>query len=266
MYRHSLVVRMTHWAGVLCLTVLLMSGLQIFNAHPALYWGEASNFVQPVASIETVVRDGRRIGVTEVFGHQVVTTGVLGLSGSGDARQERAFPQWITLPSEQDLATGRRWHFFFAWLLVLDGVLYVLLGIWRGHFWRDLVPSREQQKHIGRTLVDHLYLRFPRGDEDMHYNVVQQLTYLVIVFVVLPLQVLAGLAMSPALDAAFPFLTSVFDGRQTARTVHFLLACVLVAFVVVHVTMLLVSGPWNKLRSMITGWYAIKANGAGRER
>lgn len=260
-YRHSLLVRVTHWINVLCVALLLMSGLQIFNAHSALYWGQASDFGRPILAITAQNKDGRELGVTEIFGHAFDTTGVLGLSGPRDDRRERAFPEWMTLPAYQDLATGRRWHFFFAWLLVINGLVYLVSGLLRGHFRRDLLPSRGQWRHIGHSIVEHLRLRFPQGEEAKRYNVLQKLAYLGVVFLVLPLLIVAGLTMSPGLDAAFPWLTSVFGGRQSARTVHFMAAFALVAFVVVHVLMVLVSGVWNNLRSMVTGWYTITPAG-----
>jgi thiosulfate reductase cytochrome b subunit len=260
-YRHSLLVRVTHWINVLCLTLLLMSGLQIFNAHSALYWGQASDFAKPILAITARDTDGGEIGATEVLGHTFDTTGVLGLSGPPDNRQERAFPAWITLPGDQDLATGRRWHFFFAWMLVINGIVYLASGFLRGHFRYDFVPSRNQLRHIGRSIVEHLRLRFPRGEEAKHYNVLQKLSYLIIVFVVLPLLIVAGLTMSPGIDAAFPWLTGVFGGRQSARTVHFLAAFALLGFAAVHVLMVLLSGLWNNMRSMITGWYTIEPAG-----
>ena len=256
-YRHSLSVRLTHWAGALCLLVLLMSGLQIFNAHPALYWGNASDFPHPIAAIAATSRGGRPEGVTEVLGHAFDTTGVLGVSGLRNG-QERGFPAWITLPGYQDLATGRRWHFFFAWLLVLDGLIYFAFGFAGGHIRRDLIPSRRELREIGGTILDHLRLRFARGKAAQPYNVLQQLSYLVVLFVVVPLLILAGLALAPGIDAALPALTSIFGGRQSARTVHFVCAFLLVAFVTVHVLVVILSGAWNRMRSMITGWYAVE--------
>ena len=130
-YRHSIVVRVTHWVNVLCMTVLLMSGLQIFNAHPALYFGEESNFDNPVLAMGAVRGpDGEPIGVTQIFGATFDTTGFLGLSTVGGRRPApRGFPVWITLPSYQDLATGRRWHFFFAWLFVINGLVYIVYSL-----------------------------------------------------------------------------------------------------------------------------------------
>jgi thiosulfate reductase cytochrome b subunit len=258
-YRHAVVVRMTHWIGVLCLAILLISGLQIFNAHPALYLGQSSDFTHPVASIATAQEGGREIGVTTVFGHAFDTTGVLGLSGKANS-DGQAFPAWITLPGYQDLATGRRWHFFFAWLLVFDAAVYLIYSLASGHVWRDLVPASGQLRHVGRSIIDHVRLRFPRGEDARHYNVLQRLAYLAILFIILPVLILTGLTMSPGLDAAFPFLTSLVGGRQSARTIHFICAFLVVAFAVVHVTMVLLSGAWNNMRAMITGWYRIRAD------
>ena len=259
-YRHSVVVRITHWINVVCLTVLLMSGLQIFNAHPALYWGNFSDFPHPVFAL-TVEQtpNGQSKGITTILGHRFDTTGVLGLSRDAAGHPwVRGFPSWATLPGQQSLAEGRLWHFFFAWLFVINGFLYLVVSLLGGHLWRDLVPSGHDLRRIGRTVWDHVLFRFPKGEEARHYNVLQKLTYLIVVVVLLPVIVLAGLTMSPRMDAAFPQLLTVFDGRQSARTIHFIIAWALVAFVLIHVFMVLVSGVWNNLRSMLTGRYAIE--------
>ena len=258
--RHTGLVRLTHWINVVCLTVLLMSGLQIFNAHPALYWGEVSRFDDPVFAITTrKTAEGEPRGVVILAGRQLDTTGWLGLFGDKAGNTDaRAFPPWATLPSWQSLTDGRLWHFFFAWAFVLNGLVYLLHGLLSRHVWRDLVPSLRDLGQIGRTAWDHLRLRFHSGAHALRYNVLQQLSYLGVIFVLLPVLVLAGLAMSPRLDAGFPELVAVFGGRQSARTVHFIAACGLVLFVLVHVFMVLVSGVWNNLRSMITGRYAVQ--------
>jgi thiosulfate reductase cytochrome b subunit len=261
MYRHSAFVRVTHGINVICLTALLMSGLQIFNAHSALYWGEDSDFKHPVFAITA---DGNGAlptrGMVDILGRSFDATGVLGLSAGPSGRPvARAFPSWITLPGYQDLATGRRWHFFFAWLFVLNGAAYLLVGLLDGHFQRHLLPDRIQLRHIGRSILDHLALRFPKGEEARQYNVLQKLSYLLVIFILLPTMALAGMAMSPAIDAAVPQLVSLFDGRQSARTVHFIVATALVLFVLVHVLMVVLSGAFKNLRSMITGWFAIEA-------
>jgi thiosulfate reductase cytochrome b subunit len=253
-YRHSLLVRITHWINVVCILVLVMSGLQIFNAHPALYWGQQSHFDDPLVSIRPEQgSDGAWQGVTRVFGTPFETTGVLGLStGPNGEPAGRAFPSWATLPGYQDLAGGRNWHFFFAWLFVINGLVYVVASFLTRHVWRDLIPSRAQLRGIGRSILDHARFRFDHGRD---YNVLQKLTYLGLIFVILPLVVLAGLAMSPGLDAAFPVIVDLFDGRQTARTLHFVAATLIVAFVVIHLVMVLISGFFNNMRSIITGRY-----------
>jgi thiosulfate reductase cytochrome b subunit len=257
-FRHALVVRVTHWINVLCMTVLLASGLQIFNAHPALYWGALSDFAEPVLSLGAVQQGDEVRGVTRILGASFDTTGVLGASEEDGDMVARGFPAWITVPSYQDLATGRRWHFFFAWLFVVNGLVYILSGFLAGHFRRDLLPSGGQLRHVGATIRDHLLLRFPKGEEARHYNVLQKLAYLAVIFIVVPVLILAGLAMSPAVDSLVPWLPELFGGRQSARTVHFICAWTLVLFVVVHVAMVLLSGVFNNLRSMVTGRYAIE--------
>jgi len=256
-YRHTLAVRITHWVNVLCLTVLLMSGLQIFNAHPALYIGKQSNFGHPILSITAEERNARLVGVTNLAGTSFTTTGILGVSTVAGGEATRAFPSWATLPGGQDLATARRWHFLFAWLFIVNGLAYLVYSVTSGHVRQDLLPSRPALRHIGQSLLDHVRLRFPRGEEARRYNVVQQLTYLAVIFVLLPLVVVAGLTMSPALDALFHPLASIFGGRQSARTVHFIGATFIVLFVIVHVAMVILSGVFNNMRSMITGRFRL---------
>jgi thiosulfate reductase cytochrome b subunit len=252
-YRHSVLVRITHWINVLCILVLVMSGLQIFNAHPALYIGQKSDFDAPVLSMGARYDDaGRPIGVTQVLGKEFNTTGVLGLSTQNGQLLVRGFPAWATLPSYQDLAMARRWHFFFAWLFVINGAVYVIASLINRHVWRDLIPSGAQLRGIGASIRDHALLRFDHGRD---YNVLQKLAYLAIIFLILPLLILAGWTMSPGLNAAWPWLVEAFGGRQTARTVHFIMATTVVLFVVIHVVMVLISGVGNNLRSMITGRY-----------
>ncbi len=265
-YRHPLVIRLTHWINAAVLLVLLMSGLQIFNAHPALYWGAVSTFDTPALAITSEESGGANRGVVYLGDHKFDTTGVLGLSKDRGVESERAFPSWITLPANQDLATGRRWHFLFAWFLVINGALYLLYGLFSGQLRRRLIPEGDQIRDFGGSVKEHLLLKFPVGEEAKRYNVIQKLTYLGVVLVLLPAMVLAGLAMSPGVDAAWPWLTELFGGRQSARSVHFIAAGLLVLFVVVHLVLVLVSGVVNNLRGMITGWFSIgKVRPAGEE-
>lgn len=255
--RHSLLVRITHWINAIAIFLLIMSGLQIFNAHPALYFGQKSTFADPAFAMTARVDGGVPVGETKIFGATIDTTGLFGLSTGPDGRLEaRGFPSWVTIPSNRDLATGRNWHFFFAWVFVINGLVYVVASLLNRHLWRDLIPSRDQIRGIGRSLLDHLSLRFDHGRD---YNVLQKLTYLGLIAVVLPLIVLSGLTMSPGMDAAWPWLVEVFGGRQTARTIHFICMFLIVLFIVVHLVMVLISGVFNNLRSMITGRYAVTA-------
>ncbi|PDS76201.1 cytochrome b/b6 domain-containing protein [Rhizobium sp. L43] len=260
-YRHSLVVRLSHWVNVLCLTLLLFSGLQIFNAHPALYWGQYGADNDPSFISMEAIDDGDQVkGLTHLGSLTFDTTGLLGLSDVDGEATARGFPSWLTVPSYQDLSAGRRWHFFFAWLFVLNGLVYLVYGLVSRHFRRDLAPSGNELRptHLGHEVVNHIRLRFPKGPEARHYNTLQKLTYLLVIFLLLPLMVATGLTMSPGFNAVAPWLLDVFGGRQSARTLHFLTAFSLVAFVVVHVAMVILSGVFNNLRSMITGYYAIE--------
>lgn len=258
--RHGPVVRITHWINVLALILLLMSGLQIFNAHPALYWGHKSTFAQPWLSIRMVeTPDGPR-GVTTVGDRFADTTGLLGWTGLEGDRRNQAFPGWATIPSWRDLASGRRWHFFFAWVFVLNGVIYLLSALLGGHLRRNLLPTRAElrPRHLLAEVAAHARLKFPKGEAARRYNVLQKSSYLAVVLVLLPLMLFTGLCMSPGVNAAVPWLIDLFGGRQGARSVHFISAGLIVLFVLVHVAMVLASGAWNNILSMITGRYAIE--------
>ena len=255
--RHSVVVRITHWVNAVCLVMLFMSGLQIFNAHPALYIGQASTFEAPVFAIDSRDVAGRSEGYVALFGHSVPTTGVLGLSSVAGQPTERAFPSWVTLPSGPDREGGRHWRCLMAWRRGANGAVYLLHGLVSRHFARDILPDRAELAETGHAIADHVRLRFPHGENARRYNVLQKLAYAGVIFVALPLIVLAGWTMSPGLDALVPGLTTLFGGRQTARTIHFVLAFSLLGFLAVHVAMVLLTGVFNNMRSMITGWFDI---------
>ena len=262
-YRHAGVTRLTHWINVLALTVLLGSGLNIFGAHPALYWGQKSTFAHPWVSIGAVEQGDRMIGITQVGSLKFETTGVLGYSGKAGERVPVAFPSWATIPSYRDLADSRHWHFLFAWIFVLNGLVYWLVGLAGGHIRKDLLPTAADltPRNLWHEIVTHAKLRFPKGEEARRYNVLQKGAYLGVVLVALPLMVATGLTMSPGFNAAAPWLLDLFGGRQSARTIHFLTASAIVAFVLLHLFMVVASGTWNNIRSMITGRYAIVPDG-----
>lgn len=260
-YRHSVLVRLSHWINVVCLTFLLLSGLQIFLAHPFLHWGQFGADTDPSFVEIGAENNGALLsGFARVGTITVTTTGVLGISQVNGVLRSRAFPSWITLPGSRNLGMGRRWHFFVAWLFVFNGLTYLAYGFLQGHFRRDLLPTPAEVSpaHLTHEIVEHAKLRFPKGEKARQYNALQKLAYLIVVFLLLPAMLMTGLTMSPGLDAALPWLVDLFGGRQSARSIHFITASLLVLFVVVHIVMVLASGVWNNLRSMITGHFQIE--------
>jgi thiosulfate reductase cytochrome b subunit len=224
-YRHRLPTRLWHWLNALTVFVMLMSGLRIFNAHPHLYWGQyGANFDHPWLSFH-----GRPI------------------------------PGWATIPSTYNLAAARRWHLAFAWLLVVPLVLFLITSLVNCHVQRDLAPNRDEVRpsHIWHDIQEHARLRFPTGDAALRYNILQKFSYVSVIFVLLPLTVLTGLTMSPAMDAAWPWLLYLFGGRQSARSIHFICAAALLAFILIHLTMVMLAGPINEIGSMITGRFRV---------
>jgi len=261
-YRHALATRITHWINALCVTVLLMSGLQIFIAHPALYWGQfGADADRPALEIGAqTVKDGGHQGYVRIGSASIDTTGVLGLvPGANGELTERAFPRWATLPGWRSLTLGRRWHFFFAWLFVANLAAYYVFGLINDHLRRDLAPTRAQlrPRAVLADIADHLRLKFPKGKAALQYHPLQKFAYLGVVAVLLPTMILTGLTMSPGMDAILPWLVDLFGGRQSARTIHFIAASLLLLFVVVHLAMVLLAGPINGVRAMITGKLAI---------
>jgi len=258
-YRHTVAVRALHWLNAIIMLVMLMSGLQIFNAHPSLYWGNGADFDHPFISLTALGTQDNFHGVTKIGSWSFNTDGVLGASWHEGVKEVRGFPDWVTIPSDSpNLALGRLWHFAFAWLLVANGLAYFAYAFASGHFRTELAPTLKDFAHLPREIINHARLRFAKGEEAKHYNGIQRMTYFVVIFVLGPLIVLTGLTMSPTMDSAFAFLPWIFGGRQSARTIHFLCAFSFVGFFVIHIVMVILSGTWNNLRSMITGRYAIE--------
>jgi len=231
-YRHRLPTRLWHWVNALTVFIMLMSGLMIFNAHPHLYWGQyGANFDHPWLSFHG-----------------------------------RPFPGWATIPSTYNLAAARRWHLAFAWLLSVGLILFLVTSLINRHAQRDLAPSAGEVRpsHIWHDVREHARLRFPTGDAALRYNILQKLSYVAVIFVLLPLMLLSGFAMSPAMDAAWPWLLELFGGRQSARSIHFICAMALLAFIVVHLVMVLLAGPLNEIGSMITGRFRVPPERAER--
>lgn len=260
--RHDLATRLTHWINTLAMSLLLVSGLQIFNAHPALYRGDTGHDTsQGVVEIGAdTLPDGTSTGWLRIGSHRWITTGFLGISSYAGEEHLQGFPGWLTVPSWRDLAAGRRWHLFFAWILVINGLVYVIAGLATGHLC-SLLPTRRQlgARSLLRTTWDHLRLRFPHDERALDYNILQKLSYLAVIFILAPTMLLTGWSMSPGLDSFAPWLPSVFGGRQGARLVHFVAANLLVLFVFIHLLAVAAAGLWNELRSMITGRFVIRS-------
>jgi thiosulfate reductase cytochrome b subunit len=254
-YKQSRWTRITHWSWAICLFFLMLSGLQIFNAHPKLYFGHQSGFEYENAILDIGARqDGEDVvGYTKIFGAEFNTTGVLGLQGDSSLnRTFQAFPPALTVPSNRSLATGRVIHFFFAWTLVGTLLVWAVASLINGHLRRDLIITGTDLKNLPQDVKNHARLKFHHARE---YNVLQKLAYAGVLFVLLPLMILTGLSMSPNFNATAPWLLDIFGGRQSARTIHFITMLLLIGFFVIHMLMILAAGPINELRSIITGWY-----------
>lgn len=253
-YRHSAATRATHWLFFLAFLALVSSGLQIFNAAPFLDASDKTDPHHRVLSIEAP-HDGA--GTVTIFGRSFNTTGWLGWTDDGmGGKAPRAFPGWITIPAYQDLADGRRWHLFFAWIMIVSGVIYMAWGFARGDLGQLLLRPSDVPKLLPMQLY---YLRL-RREPPPHgkYNPLQKLAYTLVLFVFAPLIVFSGLALSPGFDAWFPWLTQAFGGRQFARLWHFVLMIALIGFFAAHLVLVLTTGVFNHLRSMVTGWYVLQ--------
>jgi Ni/Fe-hydrogenase b-type cytochrome subunit len=255
-YRHNRITRCTHWINAVALAVLFMSGLQIFNAFPHLHWGNKAEPEEAFLSITAKEDDGDIRGYTDLFGYRFDTSGVLGLQYTDSGFAARAFPSWITIPGFFWLAGGRRWHFFFGWLFVINGLLYFTYNLLNGHMRKFFFTPKSAAKVPAMILY---YLRLRRqSPQEEEYNPLQKLAYTSVFLILTPLVLLSGLAMSPQLDMAFNWLPAAFGGRQAARTIHFILAFGFLLFTFGHVFMVLTTGVVNNMRSMLTGWYREK--------
>lgn len=263
--RHRLSTRLWHWINALAIFVLLMSGLSIFNAHPRLYWGSYGANDDP-AWLQ-IDNEGQR-GYLQIGDTQITTTGVLGSWEQPDgSRSTRAFPYWATIPGFYSLATGRLWHFFFAWVLVLAWIFYAIRSFANRHVQRDLAPTRDELKprNIWQDIKDHARLRFVSEGHGTAYNFLQKMSYLGVIFVLIPLVVLTGLNMSPTWNAIAPWMLDMFGGRQSARSIHFICAFLLAGFIALHLVLVVLAGPYNEIRSMITGRFRLSGESAEPE-
>jgi len=255
-YRHNRVTRATHWLNAAALMVLFMSGLMIFNAYPFLHWGSKAERGEAFFSIYASGEDGDVRSYTELYGRRADTTGLFGTQNTDMGPLPRAFPSWITIPGFYCLACGRRWHFFFAWLFVLNGLFYFIYNRATGHVSQFILRPRDVPKLLPMALY---YLRIRKtSPREGEYNPLQKLAYTSVFFILTPLVMLTGLAMSPQMGVAFNWLPALFGGRQSARSVHFILAFSFAFFTLGHIMMVITTGAINNMRSMMSGWYREK--------
>ncbi len=223
LYRHRLPTRLWHWLNAVAIFILIGSGLGISNAHPRLYWGQfGANFDHAWAQLPR-------------------------------------FPAWLTIPANYNLALSRRWHMFFALVLIFGLLAYLIVSLLNRHFQRDLRPRAADLKprHLWADITAHLAFQFHDPARPAAYNILQKLTYIVVIGVLLPLVILTGLTLSPGMNAAWPWLIDLFGGRQSARSLHFIAMAGISAFIVIHLTLVILSGAWNGVRSMLTGWWRV---------
>ncbi|MCR5869827.1 MULTISPECIES: cytochrome b/b6 domain-containing protein [unclassified Sphingomonas] len=227
--RHALATRIWHWVTAISVIILLGSGLMILNAHGQLYWGEyGANFDRPWFKLIWFFDTAR-------------------------------VPGWLTIPSTYNLALARRWHLFFALVLGFALLAYMIVSLLNRHFQRDLRIrwSDLSRGHLRADLKAHWALRFHDPENPRAYNIFQKASYAAVIFVLLPLVIFTGLAMSPGMNAAWPWLLDVFGGRQSARSIHFIVAMLLALFIIVHLTLVILAGPVNEVRSMLTGKWRV---------
>jgi len=223
--RHAAAVRITHWLTTIAFLALLVTGGEIVLSHPRFYWGETGNVnMRPWLNLHV---PSSRDTVPTGYGY--------------------------VLPDQN--GWSRYLHFQAAWLAVATGLFYVLWGLFNGHFWRNVIPAAKDlsAKELGGSLMKHLRFERPDANEAWSYNVLQRISYLLVIFVLFPLMIWSGLSMSFAFDSAFPLAVQLLGGQQTARSIHFLVTILLVLFLVVHIVMIFVAGFRSRMRAMITG-------------
>jgi thiosulfate reductase cytochrome b subunit len=221
-YRHPPLVRISHWLNVTAVVILIMSGLNILLAHPHLDWGQTTRFGQE---------------------HWLDIPPI---------------PNWLLIPQGRNLAEARHWHFFFAWVFVINGLIYLAYGFITRRFGKKLWPTQMDLAGFWPSVKEHARFHFPKDEEARTYNVIQKLTYVAMILVVLPMMLITGLSMSPGFNAVGGFLLDIMGGRQSARTLHFISGGLIVGFIVIHVGLVIWTGFYNNMRAMITGWFVLE--------
>ena len=258
--RHPWPVRLWHWTNALAVTLSLVTGLLIFNIHPSLYWGEDGHAGMPSILSLSVSDPDPKMPRFElrVGSHRWDVTGLMGVIDNEGSDQ---YVLVAAPPADFQFGGTRVWHFMSAWILVTAWLAYALYIVAGGRLARFLWPTREDRswRNLAYELRQHLLLKRARGEAAKRYNLLQKASYLIVVLVLMPTLILSGLTMSNSVTAVFPDLFFLFGGRQSARSIHFIAAALLLGFVVIHLLQVLVAGFFNSMRSMLTGRYAIEA-------
>ena len=238
---HAPWVRLVHWLIVVVVLTLAYSGVVILMAHPRLYWGWSGNdLTKPLIELP-LGRNYRHSGWDAAIAFFDDPKGAVSQVRTYDIFNQNGW--------------ARSLHFLVAWLLVAALAIFGAASLFTGHLRRDLLPKGEElhAKAFWSYVRDHLVLRITPAKGGPPYGVLQKLAYLGVVFIALPVMVLTGLSMSPAVAAGWPWLPGLFGGTQSARTIHFVFLCLIALFLIVHVLMVFLSGFGRQMRAMSWG-------------
>ena len=257
--RHPWPVRLWHWTNALAVTLSLVTGLLIFNIHPSLYWGEDGHAgMASILSLSVSDPNPKKPRFElRVGSHRWDVTRLMGVIDNEGSDQ---YVLIAAPPADFQFGGTRIWHFMSAWILVTSWVVYGLYLVLGGRLVRVLWPTREDRslRNLAYELRRHLLLKRARGEAARRYNLLQKFSYLLVVVVLIPALILSGLTMSNSVTAVFPDLFLLFGGRQSARSIHFIVAALLLGFVLVHLFQVLVAGFFNSTRSMLTGHFSVE--------
>lgn len=238
---HKRWVKGSHWIITLSFFVLLITGFEMTMVHPRFYWGEVGNDLTPALFELPVSRNYEHGGWDESVPFFEEAGSPVSSSRTFDIFNQNGW--------------GRSLHFLGGWFLVITGLIYLIAGIFTGHLRKNLFPLGKElsPKLFLRDLISHLRMQIPPATNGPNYGLLQKSTYLVVIFFLMPLMVMTGFTMSPAITAAYPFLLKIFFGAQSARTIHFIASAALVLFLIVHLVMIFKSGFRKQIRSMTIG-------------
>ena len=222
-YKHNVSTRLWHWINVLCVFIMIGSGLGILNAHPHLYWGQ------------------------------------FGANPDPAWLHLPRWPSWMTIPGNYNLALSRRWHLFFALVMGFSLLAFMISSLLNRHFQKQLriTAGEIAPSHLWYDIKEHLALRFHDPKHPGAFNVLQKIAYASLIFIMLPAIIFTGLAMSPGMDAAWPWLIELFGGRSSARSIHFIAMIAIIGFIIVHLALVILADPIGEVRSMITGYWRV---------